>query len=157
MTGTMKENPRIITRGRRTEPAGPREFSFNEGQIQAVPENNLTLHEYRRRAWEAFKSLPVPTPAEDAWRRTDIRALKAESFRLPVKDAYLDLPSVPEHHLTPLADRAHGGEVVLLAGGAKVRLEEKLSSQGVIFTDLQTAHLKYPAIVEKILGKAVKP
>jgi Fe-S cluster assembly protein SufD len=110
------------------------------------------LREYRQRAWETYKSLPIPTSAEEAWRRTDLRALQAETFHLPVKDAYLDLPAVPEHHLAPLADQAHGGEIVLMAGGAQARLEKLLSDQGVIFTDLQTAIQKHP-----VLGKTIKP
>ncbi len=157
MTGAMKETPRIINRGRRTDLAGPREFSFREEQVQEIAAASEALLEYRRSAWQTFQSLPLPTPSEEAWRRTDLRALKADSFRLPAKDAYLDLPGVPEHYLAPLADQAQGGEILLTAGGAQVRLEEKLAQQGVVFTDLQTALTEHPALVEKILARAVKP
>ena len=157
MAGAMKESPRIITRGRRSDLAGPREFSFSQDSNLDGVSSSPVVNEYRRKAWEAFKALPVPTPAEDAWRRTDLRALQADTFRLPAQGAYLDLPAVPEQYLAPLADREHGGEIVLMAGGAQARLEEKLAQKGVVFTDYMTALREPPAQVEKIIGKAVSP
>ena len=156
MAEPIKETPHIVTRTRRTEAAPSCDFTFNESLVDYGLTGDI-LKAYRKRAWDAFSSLAIPTPAEEAWRRTDLRPLKADAMHLPVKDAYLDLPAIPDRLLTPLADGAHGGEIILMAGGANVRLEESLQQKGVIFTDLQTAVHSHPEIVEKILGKAVRP
>jgi Fe-S cluster assembly protein SufD len=112
---------------------------------------------YRRSAWKAYKAVPIPTPNEEAWRRTDLRGLKAESFRLPVRNQYLDLPAAPDWLLKPIAGDAHGGELLLMAGGSQGTLDAQLAKQGVVFTDYNTALREYPALVEKILGKAIRP
>ena len=41
----------------------------------------------------------------------------------PTPEAYLDLPAAPEYLLQPLAGDEHGGQVILLPGGAKVHLD----------------------------------
>ena len=156
MAEPIRETPRIVTRARRVDQAGTREFAFTDSMVN-FGEPGSPLYAYRQQAWEAFRSLPVPGTSEEAWRRTDLRGLKADAFHLPGKDAYLDLPAVPEKLLTPLADGAHGGEIILMAGGAQARLEESLKNKGVVFTDLQTALRDHAGLVAKILGKAVQP
>ena len=152
----MKESPRVVTRVRRSEPTGPGEFSFTEDMVDFnLP--GQALQDYRKLAWEAFKATPIPTNQDEAWRRTDLKGLRSAHFRLPEKDAYLDLPMASERFLQPLADSVHGGEIILMAGGSQVRLDPLLVEQGVIFTDLLTALRQYPAQVEKIIGKAIKP
>lgn len=152
----MKETPRIVTRTRRVDVVETRDFNFTKDMVD-LDVSGEALKNYRLDAWEAFGSMPIPATNEEAWRRTDLRGLKAGSFRLPQKDAYLDLPSAPERLLRPLADSEHGGEIVLMAGGAQVRLDPALEAKGVVFTDMKTALRDHPALVEKILGKAVKP
>ncbi len=152
----MKETPRIVTRARRIDVVEPREFNFTEEMVN-LNVSGETIRNYRKAAWEAFKSTRMPSTSDEAWRRTDLRGLKVDSFRLPVKDAFLDLPSAPERLLKPLADSMHGGEIILMAGGSHVRLDAELSRKGVVFTELNTALDQYPHLVEKILGKAIKP
>lgn len=155
----MKETPRVVvTRTKRVEVAapGPREFPFTEEQ---VPGEGVSdgLRAYRRRAWETFQALPVPTVKEEAWRRTDLKGLHIDALRLPAKDAYLDLPEAPEHLLEPLVGQEHGGQIVLVAGGAKVHLAAELAQKGVIFTDLRSAEREHPEILERVLDKVVHP
>jgi Fe-S cluster assembly protein SufD len=149
----MADTP-IILRSRRE--AAPKAFTFQPGQLRS---HGLSagLRAYRREAWEAFQSLPVPTPAEDAWRRTDLRTLDASRMRLPEALAWLGLAPVPADLLRPLTADAHGGQVVLLPGGAQVQLDADLQLQGVIFTDLLSAEREHPALLEKALGKIVHP
>uniref|UniRef100_UPI002607685A SufD family Fe-S cluster assembly protein n=1 Tax=uncultured Anaerolinea sp. TaxID=430695 RepID=UPI002607685A len=151
----MQETPRIITRTRRADIAKPREFQFDESAVDlSLPHPDLVA--YRQQAWQHFKNLPMPSVQEEAWRRTDIRGLKADTFRLPRKEEYKDLTPPPDDLLQPLADGEHGGEIVLFPGGARVFLDEELQKQGVIFTDYQTALKEHPSLVTKILGKAVQ-
>jgi Fe-S cluster assembly protein SufD len=148
----MQEKPKVVvSRTRRTESA-PREFVFTQADI---PESSGDIASYRTRAWEAFKRLSLPSTSEEAWRRTDIHTLPADTFALPKNEAYKDFPSVPEDLLRPLVADAHGGQIVLLPGGATVGLDEKLTRQGVIFTDLKTALEKHPGLVAKMLGQTV--
>jgi Fe-S cluster assembly protein SufD len=113
------------------------------------------LDSYRTRAWDAFKRLSLPDASQEAWRRTDIHSMPAESFKFPADGLYLDLPSVPDDLLKPLVADQHGGQIVLLPGGATVNLDEALTKKGVIFTDLKTAVEKHPDLVAKMLGQTV--
>ncbi len=147
----MEEKPKVIVSSRSRRPeVGAKQFAFTEAQIPAG-----ALSEYRNHAWQVFQKLGVPVVTDEAWRRTDLRFFPAEAFRLPVENAFLDLPEVPEHLLKPLVADQHGGQIVLTPGGSQVDLDEKIASQGVIFTDLKTAEQKYPDLLAKMVGKTV--
>lgn len=152
---SMQETPRIVTRIRRADIAKPKEFQFDQSLVDLnLPHPDLIA--YRQEAWQNFQNLPMPSVQEEAWRRTDIRGLKADIFRLPQAEEFKSLTPPPEELLQPLADGEHGGEIVLLPGGAQVQLDEELKKSGVIFTDYQTALREHSALVAKILGKAVR-
>lgn len=110
---------------------------------------------YRTSAWSAFRKHSLPATTEEAWRRTDIHALPAEKFVLPKDGAFDDLPPVREDLLRPLVADQHGGQIVLLPGGSRIELDEKIAKKGVIFTDLKTAEEKHPELLAKMLGKTV--
>jgi len=150
----VEKNKVIISKSIRT-PSIDREFTFTDADVPKP--RDFSLASYRNQAWETFKRLSLPSSAEEAWRRTDLRQLPAGAFFLPAEGAYKDLPEVPTDLLRPLVADQHGGQILLKPGGVKVNLEESISKQGVIFTDLQTAQETYPRIVEKILGDVVKP
>ncbi len=148
----MQEKPKVvISKIRRTDSAA-KEFRFTQSDI---PASSNGIASYRARAYDAFMRLPLPSISEEAWRRTDIHTLPADLFILPKTGAYNDLPSVPEDLLKPLVADAHGGQIVLLPGGATVELDAKLTRIGVIFTDLKTALEKHPELVAKMLGQTV--
>lgn len=151
--------PRVINRTQRTEPK-PQEFIFTRDMIPAFGlEGSSVLKEYRENAWKLYEGLPMPTVKDEPWRRTDLRGLEAGTFRLPGSAGAnpAELPEAPDWLLQPLAGAQHGGQVVLLPGGAQVRLDPQLADKGVIFTDLATAEREYPQLVAKILGKVVRP
>lgn len=148
----MEEKPKVVvTRARRHE-AATKEFAFTSEMIPTG-----ALEAYRRRAWEVYSHIPMPTVAEEAWRRTDLRNIPAEIFRLPAKEAYLDLPSVPAELLRPLTADSHGGQVILLPGGSRTELEPDLVQKGVIFTDLRTAEQEHPELLNRLVGEIVRP
>ena len=149
----MEEKPKVVvTRTRRTDTAA-KEFSFTRETVRA----GGVLDAYRTRAWNAFKSLPLPESSLEAWRRTDIHQIPADKFTFPKEGAFEDLPPVREDLLRPLADGQHGGQIILLPGGATVDLDADLAKKGVIFTDLKTAEQKHPELVAKLLSKTVNP
>ena len=152
---SMKEKPRVVSRVRRAETSGPREFTFRQEQVRTdVP--GEALRAYRQAAWTHFTETPLPIPKEEAWRRTDLKGLDVESFTFPSRDAYMDLPGAPGYLLEPLVGQDHGGQIVLLPGGARGELAPELAEKGVIFTDLLTAEKEYPQLLEKMIGKTVK-
>lgn len=151
-----KETPVVITRASRREAAVQRDFKFSQEQVRTRGLHE-SIQKFRQNAWQTYLRLNMPTTQEEAWRRTDLRGLPADEFRLPVKDQFMDLSPLPGDLMRPIADREHGGEVVLLPGGAQVSLSAELTEKGVIFTDLQTAENRHPHVLEKVMGRIVRP
>ena len=108
--------------------------------------------DYYQRAWQVYQGLKLPTLADEAWRRTDIRNLQLDSLQISNPNQQMPVPS---DLLEPLTDSKHGGQIVISQGTAQISLEKSLQDQGVVFTDLQTAYRDYPKLVEKILGKLI--
>ena len=118
----MEEKPKVIvSRSRRTE-VPEKTFVFTAGM---VPESGI-LADYRQKAWQIFNRLSMPSMTEEAWRRTDLRELPADKVRLPVDGLFQELAPVPPELLKPLTADKHGGQVVLLPGGAKPTLSPEL-------------------------------
>ncbi len=151
---------RVITRTKQSVTAEAGDFAFTRDMIPALSRNwkgPEFLRDYRDRAWSDFKSLPMPTLKDEAWRRTDIHALNVSKFSLPEGELLRHLPSTPGWLLKPLAEKKHGGQVILRPDKTLATLDDTLSRQGVIFTDLQTAEKQYPELLANIIGQVVKP
>jgi Fe-S cluster assembly protein SufD len=151
----------VVTRTRRGSQPDLKDFTFTQDHIPGVGVERSTsaaVMDYRARAWEVFEQTPMPTSADEPWRRTDIRGLRAGTLRLPweLDVAALKLPAAPEALLRPLAGDAHGGQIVLTPQGARAELDPELARQGVVFTDLQTAEREYPDLLLKMLGSVVR-
>ena len=66
-------------------------LSFTQDQVRTSG-GNEALRKYRLAAWDSLSEpANLPTVKEEAWRRTDLRMLKVNSFRLPEKDVYKHL------------------------------------------------------------------
>lgn len=152
----MKETPQIIIRGRKTQDSTPVDFPFSASQVRAIPDDQY-INDLRQEAWKISKELPIPTVRDEAWRRTELKGLQAESFRFPISNQYLDLAEIPGELLKPLTAEAHGGQVILRPGGVTVELNQDFERKGVVFTDLQSAEKDHPELLAKIIGQIVKP
>ena len=151
---------RVITRSKTSITPELGDFKFSQDMIPALSKDwngPAFLQDYRERAWSAYKTLPMPTIKDDAWRRTDIHALNASNFSLPEGDLLKGLPSIPKWLLMPLINKMHGGQVIIQPDQTRLSLDESLAKQGVIFTDLQTAERQYPNLMANIIGQVVKP
>jgi Fe-S cluster assembly protein SufD len=149
----MEENTKVIvTRTRRAE-SPVKTFAFTSAM---VPTSGV-LADYRQKAWQTFNRLSLPTMVEEAWRRTDLREIPADTVHLPTDGSFQDLAPVPADLLKPLTNEKHGGQVVLLPGGSKPYLNPDLIKKGVIFTDLHTAEWKNPELVTRMTGQIVSP
>ena len=149
----MADKKKVVISRKRRGTVAPRRFSFTKDMVNTQGDN--VLASLRADAWDVYQSLSLPSTSEEAWRRTDLRQFPADVFRLPEKDAYQGLASVPENLLQPLVGDQHGGQIVLQPGGAQVSLAPEIAQKGVIFTDLQTALKEHPEIVERIASKVV--
>jgi len=152
----------VVTRTRRGEQPVSKDFIFNREMVPALaPGSDLPefIRSYRERGWDAFQKLPLPTTTEEAWRRTDLRALEAGSFQLPGTNGVVEaLPEPRAELLRPLADSEHGGQIILLPGNrSRVDLAPELAAKGVIFTDLATAEREHPEVLQRIMGQVVRP
>ncbi len=149
----MQERPRVVVSRKPRAEAPAKEFAFARAEL--LPALDGPFAAYRARAWEAFGKQVLPDVSQEAWRRTDLRALPLETFKLPVQADLTNLPSVPDELLRPLITDQHGGQAVITPGGVSIDLDPALAAQGVVFTDLRTASQKYPEIVSRILGQTV--
>ena len=150
----MQERPRLVVTKTR-KPAAPQGgFGFTRADI---PSTSGLIQDYRERAWIAYERQSLPTIAEEAWRRTDLRGMPAGTFRLPSNGPGERQPDVPVELLQPLVANQHGGQIVLRARGATADLDPAIARHGVIFTDLRTAEAKHPDVVARILGQTVNP
>lgn len=149
----MENSSRVVaSKGRRGSVAKP-EFAFGPADI---PTGDAANAMYRRAAWESYKGQGIPDVSLEAWRRTDLRAMPLQEFRLPAANSHLDLAAVPEELLNPLVANQHGGQIVLAPGGATVSVEEDLRHGGLIFSDLKTAQTEHPELLARVLGKTVR-
>ncbi len=156
----MTERTVSVTRRREVSRIS-KDFNFSAKHIPALQpdwQGAAYIREYRRRAWEAFNRLPMPTTQDEAWRRTDLRSLKAGDFQLAVDEGPVQeaLPSAPYELLKPLAGEAYAGQIVLSPQGTQVELDPELSRKGLIFCDLATAEQQHHGLLQTVLGQVVR-
>ena len=116
------------------------------------------LSDRRRQALTAFQSLPRPTLRDEEWRRTDIRALKLDTFGPAAHSATSETAaSALAPHRAAL--EGHYGAGLTQANGQTVhRGDPGKLPDGVIFTDLATAVREHGEILERhLLTTAVRP
>ena len=148
----MEEKPKVVVVRTHRSQAPSRNFVFDGGMVPA----SGVLADYRQKAWQTFNQLSLPTMAEEAWRRTDLRELPAETVHLPNDGAFRELAPVPADLLKPLTADRVGGQVILLPGGVKQILSPELIQKGVLFTDLHTAERENPELVARMAGQTVR-
>ncbi len=142
----------VIKTGRKV--ASAKAFNFTAEMVDSA---NPVLGSYRAEAWSAFEQTPMPTIQDEAWRRTDLREMPLDRFRIPEAGAHNDLPPVPDELLKPIVDAdAHGGQVTLLPGGSEISLDPELAAKGVVFTDFKTAEKEHPELLQKLIGNIVR-
>jgi Fe-S cluster assembly protein SufD len=150
----------VVTRTRRSDQIGAQDFAFNREMVPSLSvswDGPSFLRDYRNRAWEAYEHLPMPTPKEEAWRRTDLRSLEMGSFHYPGDEQVGNIQLAPARLLEPLAGGQHGGQLVLQPGSVDIKMDPALVSKGVVFTDLATAESQHPDKLAKIIGQIVRP
>ncbi len=146
----MEEKVRVVIGRGRSATVAPAAFPFTERDLPAGP-----LADYRRAAWETYLRLPWPGPTEEAWRRTDLRAMPAARVHLPLPGEARQASPPAALLRSPLGTRL-AGRVVLTPNGARQELDDALARQGVVFCDWSTAEREYPELVHSTAGELVR-
>jgi Fe-S cluster assembly protein SufD len=103
----------------------------------------------RQKSWETFVSKPMPGMNHEEWRRTDIRALKLDSFLPPGLDDVQVAPAAPENFAAHLALGHFAGSMFQVDGQhASAELDKDLSERGVIFCSMDDAVRQHRELVE---------
>lgn len=150
--------PIVVTKKRRESSEKQLQFPFRDQDIPGIGDGGAPgfVTEYRRRSWEIYNRLAMPSTADEAWRRTDIKGLKAE--KLVLKPDLNDIVPAPKSILKPLLGKNHGGQIVITPGKPAVRdIDHYLQEIGVIFTDLEDAYRNHTGFLAQCLGQIVKP
>lgn len=127
-------------------------------QLSASLDEPEWMRTLRLHAWEIFVSLPIPTTQDEAWRRTDIRRFKLDSFGVSLNGNGANTVDVPSHLGAQLTEDVAGGILVEVDGAVKAyELSDELRAQGVIFTDMHTAVREHGELVRRyFMTRAVR-
>ncbi len=120
-------------------------------QAKNEPEWMLDI---RRKAWRFFEELPWPTGSEETWRRTRLTGFKLEDYQPLVGTAAPEV--LPEAVTKSLGEVTSVGALAFVDGAlAQHELDATLAAQGVIFTSLDGAVKRHPALVQKYFNTVV--
>jgi Fe-S cluster assembly protein SufD len=133
------------------------EFPFTINDIEAISTRlgeTEKLSDIRRKAWDYYKGMPMPTLQDEPWRRTDIRSLPTADIQLSGVNGH----EVDEAIKQPLAGEKHGALLLLQPGNkSELSTDTDLGELGVIFSDWETAVRDHAALLLKHAGKVVPP
>lgn len=106
------------------------------GTFLAARNEPAWLTELRRKAWQCFLELPMPSNREEEWMRTDIRLFKLDRFSLPGQNGRQPTGDDLPHSL--LAEGVElGGQVASLdSRPVSADLDPRWANQGVLFGSL---------------------
>ena len=115
------------------------------------------LTERRRKSWQTFEELPMPSRADEEWMRTDIRLFRLDRYGLTGEPATGSSPnSIPPALLAEGVEL--GGKSTTLDSHSIVsQLSEKWAKLGVLFGSLEDAMLSHGDLLRKHLFRAVNP
>jgi Fe-S cluster assembly protein SufD len=142
-------------------------FSLNDVDVLSEKLNEPDwLREKRRVSWTVFEETPLPTTADEDWRRTDLRKTKWEKFKLAGPSSLVQpgqrvdgLADLPQDVRDAVEEDYPAAGRIVIANGQMVyyELDPAVAEQGVIFTDLSSAVIEHPDLVQKYLGTEAVP
>jgi Fe-S cluster assembly protein SufD len=131
--------------------------TFDEHALAALPEAAGFTGPLRKQAFEAFGAMPMPSPATEEWRYTDLSdfVLDFTPYTPGGRAATLDgVPDDIQAALGAVGDRAglqvqHNSDVMLS------HLDPGLAARGVVFGDLDAVAASHPDLIESSLHRLV--
>lgn len=118
-------------------------FATHMGQRAALPAWWL---ETKKKAWNQFNALPLPTRSNEQWRFSNLKGLNLDGFILP-EEASLHVPQLP--------DFPHAAEITFSNRQVIGRetLPADLIEKGVIFAPLNEALRDHDGLIQKYFQK----
>ncbi len=151
----MTETPVIIRRGRKPEAAVSTSFAFTDVDFDSIP-TQIELKDFRKKAWEIYKTQSLPSMKDEAWRRTDLSHLDPAQFCLATNAKSLSNRSAPGEILAPLTDKEHAGQIVLSGTETSVSVSSELAKRGVIFSPFSKLAKEGVKILGQYAGSIIK-
>lgn len=149
----------VAVRRRTRGPVAPGYTLDDVKQLSSEKNDPTWVADSRLESWKVYESLPMPTLNDEEWRRTDYSHINWGSADKLIQANGATVNTVPKYHLEPLVGDGEGGTMVFVDGKlVHSTFSDDLKSQGVIFSDLNTAAKEHEALVkEHFMTKAVKP
>jgi Fe-S cluster assembly protein SufD len=131
---------------------------FSKDALPTPEGEPQTLADLRRRAFETFEALPIPSPETEEWRYTDLtgfdwgyRAVTPGGARAETLD------QVPDEVLAAAGDVGDRSGLAIQRNSEPLtaHLDPELARQGVVFTDLDRAAAEHPELLERYLHDLV--
>ncbi len=138
---------------------------FNREALDALiasrPFEPKWMRDVRLESWRVLQDTPFPTRNDEPWRRTDFSALKFDEVASVPQagDLTRALKGAPLPVRNVLKDRRASGALLQVDGiVGGLSLDQGLSKQGVIFTDMDTALREHGDLLKRhFMTEAVKP
>src|SRR3954454_13615468 len=126
---------------------------FSEAPLEAFARGRdepQWLRDRRREAFEVFRSTAWPTARDEEWRRTDIRALKLDTFAPPARrQPSPEARAAIEPAWTALS--THYATGIEQVNAELSRTADPAQLGGAVFVDLATAVKDHPELIRKYL------
>jgi Fe-S cluster assembly protein SufD len=107
------------------------------------------LRDRRAEAWRLYETMDLPDPADEEWRRTDVRALSFDGVR-----PYVSPDGAPPADVIS-ADDVAGRIVQHDSAVVSTELADELRAKGVVLVDLHTAARDHADLLRQHLSSAV--
>lgn len=124
---------------------------FDDAAFEAFLASRLEpawLTEHRRRSWDAFRAMELPSRNHEEWSRTDIRLFRWEKFSLPGKTSPPEnAASTDVSPLLSVGMDLAGATLSVDSKPRESRLDEKFEKQGVLFGSLDTMVAKHGDLI----------
>lgn len=151
LTPTSKSSDKLLEAG-----------AFTRSTVEAIAAHEPAwLQDKRQMAWAVFEETPMPTTSDEDWRRTDLRKIRWEKFRLAEASSVQanTLADLPDDVRDALEEKYPAAGRIVIANDRLVyrELDPALAEQGVIFTSLAAAAVEHADLVQKYLGSQAVP
>ena len=138
----------------------PASAPFDEEGFQrfvAQRDEPAWLTDRRREALARFQALSWPSPRDEEWRRTDIRAFKLPAFTSPSR---VEPTAATRAAIEPVRlglSRHYGAGIVHIDGTPAQQADSSTLPQGVLFLDLETAAREQPELLRRYFQTQAVP
>ena len=113
------------------------------------------LRERRLQAWEIYEQTPMPKRTDEEWRRTDIRNLPLDDVTPfgAFASRVTSRAELPQRARSEIQAAGPVSGIVVQVDSTTIyhEVNPELASQGVIFTDLDSAVREHPELVQQYL------